>query len=95
MITVIAHDRSRPESVATVRDLLARHSRVTRAEDGCRQFDAHQDADDPTRFALIEVYDSPDAFDTHRASEHFRTNIERTLVPLVTEREWHTYGEPL
>jgi quinol monooxygenase YgiN len=95
VITVIAHYQTRPESVATVRELLATHSKASEAEPGCLQFLAHQDVDDPTRFALYETYESLKAFESHRQTEHFRINIEQTLAPLLTSREWRIYGPRL
>ena len=38
---------------------------------GCLRFDVSQDYDDPTRWVLHEVYDSPAAHATHRESVHF------------------------
>jgi (4S)-4-hydroxy-5-phosphonooxypentane-2,3-dione isomerase len=95
LITVIAHYRVRPDAVEAVRDLLARHAAQTEQETGCVQFLAHQSLQDATRFALYEVYDSPDAFAEHRETKHFRANIEGELVPLLVERTWTTYSEPL
>lgn len=95
MITVIAHYRTSADEADQVRDLLARHSAASEAESGCRRFSAHQDADDPTRFALYEVYDDMAAFDAHRQSPHFKANIENTLAPLLLERTWRVYGDPL
>src|SRR5262249_27626716 len=95
VITVIAHYRTRPEAADEVRALLARHSRASAAEAGCIEFRAHQDRDDPARFALIEAYDDEAAFAAHRRTDHFRMNIEQTLVPMLVEREWRVYGAPL
>lgn len=68
---------------------------MSEAESGCLQFIAHQDLEDPTRFALYEVYESDDAFDDHRASAHFLENIEGRLVPMLVEREWCRYSASL
>lgn len=95
MITVIAHYRTTPEHADQVRDVLAVHSRASEAEPGCRRFSAHQAAEDPTRFALYEQYDDEAAFAAHRASEHFHVNIEQTVVPLLTERNWRAYAPAL
>jgi quinol monooxygenase YgiN len=95
MITVIAHYRTRPDKADHVRALLAQHSRASAAEAGCIHFIAHQDAKDPTRFALYESYVDEDAFAAHRRTEHFRVNVEQTLVPMLEEREWRVYGAPL
>jgi (4S)-4-hydroxy-5-phosphonooxypentane-2,3-dione isomerase len=95
MITVIAHYRAPAERADDVRALLARHSRASEVEPGCIQFAAYQDAEDPARFALFEVYEDHDAFLAHRETTHFRVNVEETLVPMLLEREWRTYSEPL
>jgi len=95
VITVVAHYRTHPEAADAVRELLARHSAASRAEAGCRRFDAHQDTADPSRFVLVEAYDDPAAFTAHRETEHFRLNIEQTLAPQLLERDWRTYGDPL
>jgi quinol monooxygenase YgiN len=92
MITVIAHYRTTPEAAEDVKRLLAQHARMSEAEPGCQCFLVHQGTDDAARFALYEVYDDLEAFKAHRNSDHFRVNIEQTLVPLLFEREWRTYG---
>lgn len=95
MITVIAHYRVDPADAEAVRELLARHSAASESEPGCLRFAAHQDADDSGRFALYEQYVDAEAFAAHRRTPHFVTNIEQTLVPILLQREWRTYGEPL
>ncbi len=95
MITVIAHYRTHPDQADQVRTLLARHSRTSAAEAGCIHFLAHQDTEDPTRFALYETYENDAAFAAHRRTEHFRVNIEQALVPMLVQREWRAYGAPL
>lgn len=95
MITVIAHYRTSPEQVEEVRTLLVHHSAVSEKESGCLTFDVHQDLEDPTRFALYEVYTSQDAFEAHRRTPHFQTNIEQTLAPMLVERRWQCFGSKL
>ena len=95
MVTVIAHYRVKPGAADVVRELLAGHSQQSEAEPGCLLFWAHQDADEPDRFALYERYVSAAAFAAHRESAHFRTNIETRLAPLLLERNWRIYGPRL
>lgn len=95
MLTVIATYRTAPDAAPAVADLLARHAAASEQEPGCRQFLAHQAVDDPTRFYLYETYDSAQAFEDHRRSEHFKHNIEATLLPLLIEPEWHVCSAPL
>lgn len=44
---------------------------------------------------LCEGYVDHAGFAAHRRTEHFRVNIERTLVSMLVEREWRVYGAPL
>lgn len=43
---------------------------LVRAEDGCLQYDLHQVADDPDRFALIERWASAEALAAHDVAPH-------------------------
>jgi quinol monooxygenase YgiN len=95
MITVIVHYRAHPGNAERVAAVLARHSKTSEAEPGCLHFRAYQDAEDPERFALYEGYEDQAAFDAHRRSEHFRVNIEETIIPMLAEREWRVYGAPI
>ena len=42
-------------------------------EEGCRQFDVCSDPKNPCEIFLYEIYDSPDAFQTHLQSLHFQS----------------------
>ena len=95
MITLIVHYRAQPGNAERVRAVLGRHARASVAEDGCLEFRAFQDAADPERFALYEAYVDEAALDAHRRSEHFRVNIEQTVIPMLAEREWRVYGPPI
>jgi len=95
MITVIVHYRAHPGNAERLRAVLARHSKTSEAEPGCLHFRAYQDTEDPDRFALYEAYTDDAAFAAHRRSEHFRVNIEETVIPMLAEREWRVYGAPI
>jgi quinol monooxygenase YgiN len=88
MVIVVASYRTRPEDTATVAAVLGRHAAASEAEPGCLSFRAHQAVEDPTRFVLYEEYIDEQAFGAHRQSDHFVTNIEKTVAPLLTERTW-------
>ncbi len=49
-----------------------------REEAGCRQFDVCRDADRPDTVFLYETYDSPEAFQVHLASPHFKAFDDAT-----------------
>lgn len=54
-----------------VEALLHNARESVRRDRGCLRFDVSQDKDDPTRWVLYEVYDSPEAHAAHRRSPHF------------------------
>jgi quinol monooxygenase YgiN len=47
--------------------------------------------DDPDRFVLYEQYGDEAAFQEHRQSAHFRTNVESGVAPLLAERVWERF----
>lgn len=42
-------------------------------EPGIVRFDLLQETDDPDRFVLVEIYQSPDDIEKHRATAHYLT----------------------
>jgi len=67
---------------------LLHNARESVAHDpGCRRFDVSQQ-EDPTRWVLYEVYESPDAHAVHRRSPHFlaydavasRALVDKTVI---------------
>ncbi|HKT19599.1 MAG TPA: putative quinol monooxygenase [Stellaceae bacterium] len=70
---LIAEFQVKPESVAAFVPLILAnaHASVT-TEPGCLQFDVTQQADDPTKFALYEVYADAAAFEAHGKMPHFQ-----------------------
>jgi quinol monooxygenase YgiN len=62
----------RPEMQAEFASALLHNARESVLHDaGCLRFDVSQDKDDPARWILYEVYDSPAAHAAHRQSTHF------------------------
>jgi quinol monooxygenase YgiN len=56
----------------------------TRNESGCARFDVVQQADDPTRFVLIEIYRTREDAAKHKETKHY--NHWRELAePLLVE----------
>ncbi len=93
MVIVIADYRARQGAGDVVAEVLARHVAATRREPGCEEFVAHRDVEDGDHFALYERYSSQSAFRAHRQTEHFKSNIEGRIVPLLTQRTWHVFDE--
>ncbi|NDW17587.1 antibiotic biosynthesis monooxygenase [Dysgonomonas sp. 216] len=45
----------------------------TRKEAGNISYDLHQDANNPLKYVILEVWKSQDAIDSHNVSDHFET----------------------
>jgi quinol monooxygenase YgiN len=62
----------KPESVEAFKAATVENARHSVQEPGIARFDFVQQTDDPTRFALVEVYRSADAPAAHRETRHYQ-----------------------
>ena len=65
----------------------AENARNSIQEPGITRFDVIQQADDPTRFVLVEVYRQESDTALHRQTQHFKHWLEMAAPMLVSERE--------
>jgi autoinducer 2-degrading protein len=87
MLIHTAHLVCRPDVVDAFRERLERHARISLNEEGCRRFDVHQEARDPTLFFLYELYTDEAALEAHRNSEHYKS-FRADTADWVTSRTW-------
>lgn len=67
--------------------LMLENAQASRTQEvGCIQFDVCQQADDPTRFFLYELYKDAEAFGIHLASAHFKSFDAKVTPWLVDKR---------
>ena len=71
MIVQLVHVRVKPGSVEAFKAATLENSRSSRREPGIAQFALTQQADDPTKFVIIEAFRSQDAIDAHRVAPHY------------------------
>lgn len=69
--------------LAAIRSLIE----PSRAEPGCRFYQANRDAEDPCVFLFYEIYDDEAAYVAHGASDHFRQFGHGVAIPLLENRE--------
>ncbi len=68
---LIAELQVKPDMVAKFIPLILANTQSSVVkEPGCLQFDVTQQADDPTKFALYEVYADAAAFEAHGKAPH-------------------------
>lgn len=71
MFVVIVNAHVKPEHVEAFKIATLDNARNSIQEPGIDRFDFYQQADDPTRFTLIEIYHSDDAPISHRKTAHY------------------------
>src|SRR5581483_6046792 len=92
MQILIVHLHVKPEHLDAFRHATAENARHSRNEPGIARFDFLQQADDPTRFVLYEVYRDPDAPARHRETPHYKAWFERVPDMLVEPRTRSFYS---
>ncbi len=71
MLIVHVHVRVKPDLVDAFKDATVENARHSVAEPGIARFDVLQQADDPARFILVEVYRSLEATAAHKETAHY------------------------
>ncbi len=71
LLVVLVKVRVKPESVDAFRRITLENARHSVKEPGIARFDVIQQADDPTRFVLVEVYRTADAPAKHKETAHY------------------------
>lgn len=84
LLIVHVHVRVKPEAVEAFRTATLANARASVQEPGVARFDVVQQADDPTRFVLVEVYRSPDAPARHKETAHYAAWRD-AVAPLMAE----------
>lgn len=91
MLIVIVRFTVRQPHLAAFQARMRHQARETlERERGCRRFDIANDAADPRRIFLYEIYDDAAAFDLHLASPHFQAFNAQTAdwVDSKTVERW-------
>ncbi len=73
MIVTCVYVHVKPDAVdAFINATISNHSETVK-EDGNIRFDFIQQADDPSRFMIYEVFESEDAVAKHKKTSHYLT----------------------
>jgi quinol monooxygenase YgiN len=67
LVPCVIEQRHLARALEVYRELVA----ATRQEDGCLSYELLQQTDDPTRFVLVEEWESQEHLDAHTRTEHF------------------------
>ncbi|MES2694337.1 MAG: antibiotic biosynthesis monooxygenase [Verrucomicrobiota bacterium] len=84
MLIVHVQVRVKPENVEAFKTATLANARASVQEPGIARFDVVQQADDPTRFVLVEAYRTPAAPAAHKETAHYATWRD-TVAPMMAE----------
>jgi quinol monooxygenase YgiN len=73
MFVVHVSVRVKPDRVEDFKRATIQNARNSVQEPGVARFDVLQQQDDPTRFALVEVYRTPEDPARHKETDHYKT----------------------
>jgi quinol monooxygenase YgiN len=84
MLIVHVHVHVKPESVEAFKAASVENARHSIQEPGIARFDVLQQADDPTRFILVEVYRTVNDPARHKETAHY-ARWRDAVAPLMAE----------
>lgn len=77
-LTIVAHITAKSDKIEFVRTELVKLVDITRAEEGCLQYDLHQDNDSPAHFMFYENWQTRDLWQKHMNSRHLKDYLAAT-----------------
>ena len=85
---VAAKWRANPGKADRLLEVIREMTPPSRAEPGCRFYQAQRSEEDPDLFFLYEQYVDETGYEAHQDSEHFTRLVKEEAIPdLLAERE--------
>ena len=84
MLIVHVHIRVKADSIEAFKEASIENARNSVQEPGIARFDVIQQADDPSRFVLVEVYRTNEATVRHKETTHYAVWRD-TVAPMMAE----------
>ena len=69
-LTIVANVHANSDQIDLVKAELEKLVPITRAEEGCIQYDLHRDNDNPAHFMFYETWESRELWQTHMNAPH-------------------------
>lgn len=77
-LTIIANIKTKADKVELVKAELLKLIDVTRAEEGCINYDLHQDNENPGHFLFYENWESRELWQVHMGNKHLAEYVAAT-----------------
>ena len=92
MLIVHVHVHVKPEHIEAFKLATIENAANSVKEPGIARFDVVQQADDPTRFVLVEAYRDAEAPARHKATAHYHAWAEKVADMLAEPRSRVVYA---
>lgn len=94
-LTVVANIKAKSDSIALVKAELLKLIDVTRSEEGCINYDLHQDNENPAHFLFYENWASRELWQTHMNNQHLKDYMAATegAVEVFTLNEMNNISQ--
>lgn len=77
-LTIVANIIAHNDKIELVRTELVKLIEITRAEDGCVNYDLHQDNNNPAHFLFFENWQSRELWQKHMENTHLQSYMAAT-----------------
>jgi quinol monooxygenase YgiN len=77
-LTIVAKIKAKADKVDLVKAELLKLIDITRAEEGCINYDLHLDNENPTHFLFYENWESRELWQTHMDNQHLKDYMAAT-----------------
>jgi quinol monooxygenase YgiN len=77
-LTIVANIKAKSDKIELVKAELEKLIPITRAEEGCINYDLHQDNENPAHFLFYENWESRQRWQTHMANQHLADYLAAT-----------------
>jgi len=77
-LTIVARIQAKADKLELVKTALLKLIEPTRAEEGCLQYDLHQDNVNPEIFVFYENWASRELWQTHMNNDHLKAYMIET-----------------
>ncbi len=77
-LTIIANITAKEDQIDFVKSELLKLIETTRAEEGCIQYDLHQDNESPAHFLFFENWETRELWQKHMGGQHLQDYVAAT-----------------
>ena len=77
-LTIVAHITAKPDKIDLVKAELQKLVPITRKEQGCINYDLHQDNENPAHFLFYENWESHQLWQAHMNNQHLKDFVTAT-----------------